>query len=95
MDNHLLIAFAISFPISFLLAVGHIVTVNRSPQPPPDLKFGIILSIAGVVMIIDCALFWSVFGPFSLLLGLQGVAALGSGAFKLLKHLRQAEFQVR
>lgn len=93
MHPQLLIALAISFPISFGIAVWHIVTVNRSPQPPPNLKFGIMLSIIGVVMIIDCALFWSVFGALSLVLGLQGVAALASGAHKLLKHLRESEFQ--
>ena len=95
MSNHLLIALAISFPASFLIAVGHIVTANRTPQPPPDLKFGIILSLAGVIALIDTVLFWSSFGMVSLLIGLQGVAALGSGAFKLLKHFRQTEFQTR
>lgn len=95
MNNNLLIAFAISFPASFLIAVGHIVTVNRTPQPPPDLRIGIILSLGGVLGLVDTMLFWSTFGVGSLLIGIQGAAALGSGAFKLLRHFRRAEFQTR
>lgn len=93
MSLQLILSFAFIFTSSFILAANYIRMTARNA--PADLRFGILATGGGAVLIIAAGLLWSTFGDFVVVLGIQSIVALSIGGFRLMRHFRQSEFQQR
>lgn len=93
MSLQLILSVAFIFTSSFILAANYIRMTARNA--PADLRFGILATGGGAVMIVAAGLLWSTFGDFVVVLGIQSIVALSIGGFRLMRHFRQSEFQQR
>lgn len=93
MSLQLILSFAFIFTSSFILAANYVRMTARNA--PADLRFGILATGGGAVLIVATGLLWSTFGDFVVVLGIQSIVALSIGGFRLMRHFRQSEFQQR
>lgn len=93
MSLQLVLSFVFIFASGLVLGANFVRMTARNA--PADLRFGILATGGGAVMIVATGLLWSTFGDFVVLLGVQSIVALGIGGFRLMRHFRQSEFQQR
>lgn len=93
MSLQLILSFVFIFTSGLVLGANFVrMTAHNAPA---DLRFGVLATGGGAVMVIAAGLLWSTFGDFVVLLGIQSIVALGIGGFRLMRHFRQSEFQQR
>ncbi|MBL8934901.1 MAG: hypothetical protein JNM69_10120 [Archangium sp.] len=91
MSLQLILSFVFIFTSALVLGAVFVRMTARNAAA--DLRFGILATGGGAVMLFAVGLLHGTFGEVMVLGAIQALVALGIGGFRLLRHFRHDEFR--